>query len=395
MLSSLNFLINAASSVSFSTMGRALRFRTLALIDVATVMVHAAVAIVLALLGHGVWSIAWAGIAQSVSRTIIVIAASDWRPALGWDSASFRELVGFGASLTLKRLINYCAANVDYFVIGRRLGTTDLGYYTRAYGLMTLPLTQLSRVITSVLFPTFSRIQDDNPRIITGYTKVVTATSLVAFPFLVGLMIVAPSFISVIYSDKWLPTVLPLRIMCVAGMMKAVSTFVGAIVNAKGEVMAEVRRQLVYLALLVAGTYAGSFYGTGGVAAAVVVASFVMLLMMQSLLGRLTGMRWRTYLAALWPALAGSAVMAALVLAVQRILLARFGLTSPVMLVGSTATGAAAYLLFFWLVRIPQVEALRAEIAADLREARLRTPPPTPGLDPGDPERERCPESLV
>jgi O-antigen/teichoic acid export membrane protein len=378
IVSSLNFLINAVSSVSFSMMSRALRFRGLALIEAIAAVVYGAVAILLAVRGFGVWSIVWAGIAQSVARAATLLIASGWRPALGWDRAAFRQLVGFGIGLTMKRLINYGAANVDYFVIGRRLGPADLGYYTRAYGLMTLPLTQLSRVIMSVLFPTFSRIQDDNQRLIAGYSKVVTATTLLSFPFLAGLLLVAPSFISVIYGDKWLPAVLPLQIMCLAGMMKSVSTFVGSIVDAKGKVMAEVRRQLVYLVLLVGGTYLGSFYGTAGVAVAVVVASFVMLIMMQILLGKLTGMRWSTYLAALWPALAGTLVMAALVLIWQRLLLTRFPLTSPVMLVSSAAVGTAAYLLFFRLARFPRVHTLRAEIAGDLRRARSRG---QPGID--------------
>ena len=255
--------------------------------------------------------------------------------AAGWDRAALRDLVGFGAGLTLKRVINYSASNVDYFVIGRRLGAADLGFYTRAYGLMTLPLTQLSRVIMQVLFPAFARIQDDT-RLVAGYSKVVTATSLVSFPFLVGLVLVAPSFIAVVYGDKWLPAVLPLEIMTAAGMMKAVTTFVGSIADARGQVLSEVRRQVVYLILLVLGTVVGSHYGTAGVAAAVVVASFCMLLMMQSFLGQMTGMRWRTYLAALWPALAATGVMATAVMLTQTFLVRITTKTSPLMLFTST-----------------------------------------------------------
>jgi PST family polysaccharide transporter len=342
------------------------------------------VAILLAVRGFGVWAIAWAGVAQSAVRAGLMIAQGGWRPALAWDLAALRDLIGFGAGLTVKRFINYSAANVDYFVIGRRLGPDSLGFYTRAYGLMTLPLTQLSRVIMTVLFPAFSRIQDDNRRLVAGYARVVNATALVAFPFLVGLMLVAPAFIHVVYGKQWMPAVLPLQIMCIAGMMKAVSTFVGSIVDAKGKIGAEVRRQLVYLALLVAGTLLGSRWGTVGVAVAVVAASLAMLVMMQSLLGELTGMRWRTYLGALAPALAGSAVMAAAVAGFQALAGPGLGLTSPALLASSTAVGAGTYILFLAAVRFPQVEALRAELTADLRAVRAGRLRPRPESAAGD-----------
>ncbi len=280
MLTAWSFLINASSSVSFSMLSRELRFRALAQVEAVAAVVNGLVAIVFALRGFGVWAIAWGRIAEALVRAAILILTAGWRPRLAWDRRALGDLIGFGAGLTAKRIVNYAAANVDYFVIGRRLGATDLGYYTRAYSLMTLPLVQLSRVIMQVLFPAFSRIQDDNARIIRAYSQVVTATSLVSFPFLMGLLLVAPAFVEVVYGAKWMPTVLPLQIMCLAGMMKSVSTFVGAIVDAKGKVVAEVRRQLIYLGILVVGTLAGSYYGTVGVAVAVVVAAFVMLVMM-------------------------------------------------------------------------------------------------------------------
>jgi len=368
-LTASNFLINAMGSVSFSVMNRQLRFREMARIDATALVLQGAIALFLAFRGFGVWSMAWAGIVQSLARASLLIAQAGWRPALGWDRRALRELIGFGSGLTVKRFLNYCASNVDNFVIGRRLSPTDLGFYTRAYGLMTLPLTQLSRVIMSVLFPAFSRIQDDNAKLISGYSNVVTATSLVSFPFLVGLMLVAPAFVNVVYGDKWMPAVLPLQIMGLAGMMKAISTYVGAIVDAKGMIGAEIRRQAIYLVALVSGALLGSKFGITGVAVAVVVASFGMLVMMQSLLGRLTGMSWRAYLGALAPAIAGSAVMAAAVAAWQAVVAPALGRTSAALLVTSAAIGIPVYLTVVLAAPFSRVKALRRELVADLRRA--------------------------
>jgi O-antigen/teichoic acid export membrane protein len=241
-----------------------------------------------------------------------------------------------------------------------------------------------------VLFPAFSRIQDDNAKLISGYSHVVTATSLVSFPFLVGLMLVAPAFVNVVYGAKWMPAVLPLQIMGWAGMMKAVATYVGSIVDAKGMLKAEIRRQSIYLAALIAGAVLGSRFGTAGVAVAVVVASFGMLVMMQSLLGRLTGMSWRAYLGALAPAIAGSAVMAGAVAAWQAAAGSFLGRTSAAMLASSAAIGAGVYLTVILAGPFARVHALRRELAGDLRRllSSARNPPHA-GVG-----SERCPESL-
>jgi O-antigen/teichoic acid export membrane protein len=351
-------------------LSRALNFRVFAVTEAVGAAAFGLVAILLAARGYGVWAIAWAGVAQSLSRAVILVARAGWPLRFGWDRGALGDLLGLGAGLTLKRVINYAAANVDYAVIGRRLGPTDLGYYTRAYGLITMPLSQFSRVIMSVLFPAFSRIQGDNARIVAGYSKVVTATAIVSFPFLAGLALVAPAFMAVVYGEKWLPTVLPLTIMCVAGMMKSVTTFVGAIADAKGQVQREVKRQLIYLGILVAGAILGSRYGTAGVAWAVVVASFAMLIMMQSFLGSLTGMRWRTYLAALWPAVASTLVMTAVVAAVQAGMSRLVARTSVAMLTVSVVAGVLSYALALVAGRFPAVTALRRELERDLKELR-------------------------
>jgi PST family polysaccharide transporter len=389
-LTAWNFLINAVSSVSFSIMNRSLRFRDLAAIEAAAIVTHGVVALILALRGFGVWAIAWAGVAQSVVRAIVLLTRAGWRPGLALDGRALRELAGFGAGLTVKRILNYGAVNIDNLIIGRRLSTADLGYYTRAWGMMTLPMTQLSRVIMSVLFPAFSRIQDDNAKLIAGYSKVVTVTSLLTFPFLVGLMLVAPSFINVVYGEKWLPAVLPFQIMGWAGMMKAISTYVGSIVDAKGMLGAEIRRQAIYMVLLAGGALFGSRFGTPGVAVAVVLASFAMLVMMQSLLGRITGMSWRSYLGALVPALVGSAVMAAAVAAWQAAVGAALGRLSAALLVSSAVIGFAVYAAIILAAPFPRVRALRRELLADLRRARSPgKAPPRSGVG-----SETCQESL-
>ena len=80
-----------------------------------------------------------------------------------------------------------------------------------------IPSRGISRLSGRVTFPAFSAIQDDNEQIRLGYLKTVSYTSLMTFPMLAGLAVVAPVFIPVVIGENWVPMVLPLQILSVYG----------------------------------------------------------------------------------------------------------------------------------------------------------------------------------
>src|SRR5262249_2262620 len=153
---------------------------------------YVVVSVVLASLGYGVWALAWAAVIQSLLKTILLLRISPhpMRPSLAFSEA--RELLNFGIGASLGTLANYAAVNGDYFVVGRWLGTTALGLYSRAYQLMTLPMYQTTSVISSVLFPVYAMIQDESERLRRAYLLSASLSAIVVSPMLAGLAIAAP-----------------------------------------------------------------------------------------------------------------------------------------------------------------------------------------------------------
>ncbi len=97
--------------------------------------------------------------------------------------------------------------NLDNLLVGKVLGKDQLGYYTKAYSLMLLPVRQLSGTITKVLFPSFSLIQDDVAKIASIYLKISRAIGFVAFPLMINLSIFAEPLILIIYGENWRPVI--------------------------------------------------------------------------------------------------------------------------------------------------------------------------------------------
>jgi len=260
--------------------------------------------------------------------------------------------------------------------VGWRLGVEPLGFYSRAYNLMMLPIRKLSGSLGAVLFPAFSRIQDERERLVRGMVKASCLISLSIFPLLVGLQVVAPDLISVVYGAKWLPTVPPLQVMCLAGLFYCLEPPALSLIHAKGYLKEDIKRQLVHVGCVVIGVLAGTLWGTTGAAWGVVVGALTHWILLLHLLKRRIGLPVLGYLRALVPAGLASAVMAVVVLMFRMGIFRYTGMSGPVALVCSIGLGGVTYLGILcslrWAGNRPLLNDAFDELGSLLREMRTR-----------------------
>lgn len=296
---------SAASAVSRGLLVRRMDFRRLFVIDIGAYVVgYAGVAITLALLDFGVWSL----VAGTVVSILLQSAAALWaappRFPLSLSGRETRELLGFGGGVSLNNTVNYLAANVDYLVIGKFLDATLLGLYTRAFQLVTMPLSKIAATLSGALFPSYAEIQHDRQKLGRAYLKAVNATSLLTFPILAGFAVAAELVIVGLYGENWRAAAPVFRILALAGVFKVVFHLAGAVAQATGNIHAEVRRQAVYLAILSVGCLLAVRHGIEAVGWVVVLGSLWLYLSMGQLACRIVGCRWRDFLGAQLPGVA-------------------------------------------------------------------------------------------
>src|SRR5215510_2788282 len=341
-LMSMIFLFINLGSTAMGLLQKKLDYRNLLIAELLSYMVgYALVSVSLALLGYGVWALAWASVIQFLLRSALLLWLSPHpkRPSLALEEA--RQLLTFGVGSSLSTLANYAAVNGDYFVVGRWLGATALGLYSRAFQLMTLPMAQFTSVIASVLFPVYSMIQDEDARLRRAYLNSVSLSAIIVTPALVTLGVAAPEIMSGIFGSEWTGAAAPLTILCAGGSLNAAYTLGDSLARAKGAVYAKFRCHAIYAACVFAGSYIGSRWGIVGVAVGVVVATTVMYLLMAQLVNRLVGAGWKQHFLCQIP---GSLIAVSVVIvAVPIIVLLRFAQLPPlVILVGAVTASAAA-----------------------------------------------------
>ncbi len=341
---SLGFILGSFGAVHRTLLAKKIDFKSVAITETGAAAFSGIVSVVLALFGFGVWSLVIGSLVGSFGRSALLWLRCPWRPSMIFDLKSFKELFGFGKNVMGSRILNYINANADYLLIGKFLDVTSLGLYTLAYQMAIFPLTRISFVIAGVAFPTFSTIQDDNARLRVGYLKLIKYTSLITFPLLAGLAVVAPKFVPIAIGEKWVPMVLPLQILCIAGALKSVGTHVGSILLSKGRADIQFKWNIFATIVIPIAVLIGVRYGIMGVATAITIISLSLFLIIQKITNRLIDLSFYEFFRALYPATVCSVILIASVLAFQRLSLV-ISLRDVIFLVSSIVMGAMSYVL--------------------------------------------------
>lgn len=340
-----------------------LAFQTLAKVEVLSVVLSATVGISLAVAGYGVWSLVFQTLAQTTASTLLLWLAGSWRPGFVFHLREVWYVSGIGLNLTGFNTVNYVFRNIDSLLIGRYLGSRDLGFYSLAYRVMFFPLQAISDVIGRVMFPVYAHLQDDDARLRRYYLKAAGAIAFVTFPMMLGLMVVAEPFVIALFGEKWRSMIVLLLILAPVGMVQSIGTTVGAIYVVKGRTDLMLRWGVMSGAVVTTAFVIGLKWGVEGVALSYAIAAFLLAYPGFALPFRLIGLKFADLVAVLSKPLLNATLMTAIMVIVRGSLPSDVG--SVLSLAVPVAAGAAAYLFFSrWLNRTQLREifdALRAQ----------------------------------
>jgi hypothetical protein len=199
--------------------------------------------------------------------TALLWASSPWRPRFLWSRRSFAELRGLSGAVFGTNILFYLNRNVDNLLISRFLGAAALGMYSLAYNVMLVPLLRLVSPIGQVLFPAFSRM-DDERAVGALWLRVTRVTAALTVPAFVGLAVVAPDFVPVVLGSKWNDAVPVMQVLAWVGLLQAVAWETQGVLTALGRARTITRYALVSATLTVTAFAIGVTQGIVAVAVA-------------------------------------------------------------------------------------------------------------------------------
>jgi PST family polysaccharide transporter len=198
-------------------------------------IIAGASAIVIAYAGYGVYVLVWQILIHTSMRVIVMWIVTAWTPKLIFDSKAIKDLMEFSLNLFGLQIFNYWVRNADNLLIGKFIGSSGLGIYSRAYSLMLMPVVQINQVLGRVIFPAFSKIQKDKRRIKSIYLRAIYSIGIVSFPIILGLVVVSKEFILVLFGPKWEAAIPVLQVLCLVGLFQSIANTTGWIYNSQGK----------------------------------------------------------------------------------------------------------------------------------------------------------------
>jgi O-antigen/teichoic acid export membrane protein len=346
VLAALSTMVFLAGFVWFyeTLMQRELEFRKRFMSLMVQSLVYASLAISLAALGAGVWSLVVGQIGGMVAFGIALWLLAPYRVRPGFDSGEARASFVAGRGFLLYGSLAVVEQNIDYIAVGRILGATQLGFYSVAYRIGELPYLAIADPVARVTFPGFARMRHRGEDVGMPFLSALRSVALVTCPLGVFVSAAADPFTAALFGDKWLTMIGPLSVLGLWAAVRPVQATIGWLLNSIGEAWVMAWSSVLVFLPLVPGLVVAAELGGITAVAWVMLADILLSLVILGLLVQRRGgvpviAQWR----AIMPVAVGCAGTWLVVWAVAQAMSASApGLTLAACVVAAAATYAAA-----------------------------------------------------
>ncbi len=255
-LSFLSFVIASFGTAPRAWLFRNLRVKQTALITMVSLTASGVTGVVLAWNGFAYWGIAVQTLVYCLFVTIGSWTCSGWHPTFHIDLRPLRGMLAFSTKLLATNIFTHVNNNIFSIFFGRFYGERTVGFYNQANKWTSMGYTILTGMIWSVAQPLFARLKDEAPERLEGvFRKMMRFACFVSFPALFGLGIIAPEFITLTITEKWLPCAELMQLLCISGAFMAVPSLYSNFLISQGRsnvyMWNTVAQCLVQMALMV------------------------------------------------------------------------------------------------------------------------------------------------
>lgn len=223
-LLSLQLIISAFGKMFYTFKTKELDFKFISIITIIGAIISVIATIALALLGFGVYSMAYGAIIQAliVQGAFTFAGLKQYRILFHFNLKEISDILLIGVYQLATQVIDYAASKLDVFLIGRFFGTEVLGLYNLAKEFVMKIISVINPIITGVVTPAFARFQDDMPRMRSRYCDILTMLSFINFPIFAAFFVFADPITLIIYGQDMMEVSWFLRILSLWGLFQSI-----------------------------------------------------------------------------------------------------------------------------------------------------------------------------
>jgi len=229
------FFISCFSKIPETIIYKEMNFRAKAFIEFSGALIFSAIALILAFRGIGVWSLVYAYIGRIFVQGILQWVLAGWSPKFDFDLKVALEMFHFGKFILGSAFLKFMRRCVDKVIIGKLLGTTMLGFYSISFNIANILNENFLGRFSKIMFPAFSKIQNDNDQMRRIFIKIIGYVSVFIFPFGLLLFFYSKGILLVLFGEKWLPAANLLRVLSLAVFTSGLAVQMEPVLLAKGK----------------------------------------------------------------------------------------------------------------------------------------------------------------
>lgn len=235
IFSSFSFFLSGISSQFLALLKKIMEFKTLAIATIFASLLELSTCLILAKLGYGYWSLIIGFLVNGLFLAIFLIFKFKWYPSTFIWTNEIKSFLHFGKFITFFDVINYFSKNLDNILIGKLKGAVLLGFYSRAYQIMSLPLSQIRIPFMSVVLPSLSQLKNDEEEYKEYFYTFISIFKILITYIVLLLWVNSESIVSIMLGEKWGITTQIFSILAIASFFQPIYGTFGTVLISLGK----------------------------------------------------------------------------------------------------------------------------------------------------------------
>jgi len=345
------FIISCFGKVPAALMEKNMRFKEISIVEITTALIFSISAVILAFLKYGVWSLVFAFILRTIYQNVIYYKLSNWRLKFQFDKKIALKMFNFGKFIFLGGVLWFLKMNLDNLLVSKVLGIAALGIYTIAFNISNFGADYFSNKVSRVIFPAFSKKQNETNHLKNIFLNVTKVVSTVACFIYIYLFLFSDELINLLYGKQWIEAIPVLKVLVFAGFLNTIPVAIGPLFNATGHpkvaFLINVFQVVLFVVFIVP---MARFFGLIGVALVVTMSQLCAILITYPKLRQILRLNFKEIFLTLKPGFLGAITASVTIILIRKLCGSGYSLNFHLLLSGITIiTSCLVFLITIYL----------------------------------------------
>lgn len=224
-----------------------------------------------AFLGFGMWAIVLPSILTVPIWILIHYFNHSWHPTQGFSTKGWRGVWNFSKHIYGIELLNTARNYLDYMLIGRFLGVTELGIYFFAFNAGLGISLSIVQGISSAILPYLCEAKPDWDKFKIYFIKSLKTITFIIIPFVFFQSSIAPFYVPILFGEQWIPAVPILILICLSAIPRPYAEAASQMLVAFGKPNLSFIWNVVFTLIFILAIFIGAQWNILGIAGAVLI----------------------------------------------------------------------------------------------------------------------------